>query len=180
MSWDRAISFTLKWEGGYVDDPDDSGGKTNMGITESVLKAAYSAKIVPHCNIRALTKAEAIAIYQARYWNPYEWARYGASIDMIQFDVTVNSGPGNMARITQRACVSLGQNITIDGKWGPQTRAALYSLAWSKGAPLAKMLLVKRLNFFDAIVASRPSQKKFLKGWRNRVYALAKAAGVRL
>lgn len=180
MSWDRAITFTLRWEGGYVNNPYDRGGPTNMGITEKVLKDAFGAKIVPHCNIKALTKAEAIAIYQARYWNPYNWARYGSPVDMIQFDVTVNSGPGNMARITQRACVSLGVNVVIDGAWGPKTAAALYSLAWSKGAALSKMLLVKRINFIEAVVAARPDQKRFRSGWLNRINALAKDCGIRL
>ncbi len=180
MSWAKAIAFTLQWEGGYVNDPDDSGGPTNMGITQAVLRAAYTAKIVPHDNIRKLTKAEAMTIYQARYWNPYNWARYGAPVDMILFDCTVNNGPGNMAKIAQRACVSLGQNITIDGLWGPQTRTALYALAWSKGAALSKMLIVKRINFYHAIVDAKPVKKKYLKGWLRRVNNLAAAVGIKL
>ena len=130
--------------------------------------------------MRYLTKAEAIAIYKARYWDAYDWGGYPAPIDEIMFDITVNSGIGNAAKIAQRACVSLGSKLDIDGKWGPLSRSALYEQAWIRGAALAKMLLVKRINFYAAIVASRPSQKKFLGGWRNRVYALAKAAGVKL
>ena len=29
----KAISTTLKWEGGYTDHPKDPGGPTNFGIT---------------------------------------------------------------------------------------------------------------------------------------------------
>ena len=32
----------LKWEGGFVDDPDDAGGATNMGVTISTLQAMES------------------------------------------------------------------------------------------------------------------------------------------
>lgn len=180
MSWDRAIAFTLKWEGGYVNDPLDRGGATNMGITQYVLNAAYASGLVNCQNVRYLTKAQAMTIYKARYWEAYDWGGYPQPIDMIMFDCTVNSGIGNAARIAQRACVSLGSKLEIDGKWGPLSRSALYAQAWERGAALARMLLVKRLNFFDAIVASRPNQKRFLPGWRNRVYALAKDCGVRL
>lgn len=180
MSWIKAIAFVFHWEGGYSDDPDDDGGRTNMGITQSVLNSAYTAKIVSHNDVRRLTKAEATIIYQAKYWNPYDWGRYGEPADMILFDITVNNGPGNMAKLAQRACVSLGQNIVIDGKWGPKTRAALYTLAWSKGAALSKMLLTKRLNFYDAIVMSKPSKRKYLGGWSNRTNDLARKCGIKL
>lgn len=180
MSWSKAIAFVFRWEGGYVNDPDDRGKETNMGITKAVLNAAYTAKIVSHNDVRKLTKAEATTIYQARYWNPYQWDQYGEPVDMILFDMAVNNGAGNMAKIAQRACVSLGQNIVIDGRWGPKTRNALYKLAWTNGLALSKMLLVKRWNFYDAIVASRPNQRKYLGGWRNRTNDLARKCGIKL
>lgn len=163
-----------------MNDPLDRGGETNMGITKAVLNAAYTAKIVSHNDVRKLTKADATTIYQAKYWNPYNWGRYGEPVDMILFDITVNNGPGNMTKLAQRACVSLGQNIVIDGKWGPKTREALYTVAWWNGAALSKMLLVKRLNFYDSIVMSKPSQQKYLTGWRNRTNNLARKCGIRL
>ena len=180
MSWDRAIAFTLRWEGGYVNNPADKGGPTNRGITQGTLAAAYASGIVKHCNIKALSKAEAMSIYHTKYWDPYDWGRYGEPVDMIMFDMAVNHGMGGAARIAQRACVSLGASIAIDGKWGPQTRGVLYEVAWKNGLALSKMLITKRLAFYDRIVAARPSQKSFLKGWRNRTFALAKECGVRV
>lgn len=180
MSWDKAITFALKWEGGYVSHKNDKGGPTNRGITQAVLTAAYASGLVKCQDVRYLTKAEAITIYKARYWDAYDWGGYPAPIDQIMFDITVNSGIGNAALIAQRACVSLGSKLEIDGKWGPLSRRALYEQAWTRGAALAKMLLVKRLNFYNAIVASRPDQRVFLPGWRNRTYALAKDCGIKL
>ena len=29
----KLAPFILKWEGGFVNDPDDLGGATNMGVT---------------------------------------------------------------------------------------------------------------------------------------------------
>lgn len=30
---EKLTPFILKWEGGFVNDPDDLGGATNMGVT---------------------------------------------------------------------------------------------------------------------------------------------------
>ena len=163
-----------------MNNPADRGGPTNRGITQGTLSAAYAAGIVKHNNIKALTKAEAMAIYNVRYWDPYDWGRYGEPLDMIMFDMAVNHGMGNTSRIAQRACASLGAFIVIDGKWGPQTREALYKLAWKNGLVLSKMLLTKRLNFYDAIITARPNQKRFRDGWRNRTFALAKEARIKM
>ncbi|MEA5034253.1 glycoside hydrolase family 108 protein [Cloacibacillus evryensis] len=180
MSFQRAIGFTLLWEGGYVNDPLDRGGETNRGITRGTLQHAHKAGLVDHADVKALTKAEAIKIYKANYWDCYDWGRYGEPVDMILFDVCVNHGLGGVAKIVQRACVSCGADVKIDGKWGPKTREALYRLAWANGLYLSKMLIIKRLNYYDKIVEARPEQKKFLKGWCNRTRALAKACGVKV
>jgi lysozyme family protein len=47
------------WEGGYVDDPDDPGGETNMGIS----KRSY-----PKQDIKNLTRDRAIEIYYEDFW----------------------------------------------------------------------------------------------------------------
>lgn len=55
-------------------------------------------------------------------------------------------------------------NVTQDGIVGPKTIAALNA---------AKDISVKvyqaRKSFFEAIVKRNPSQKKWLKGWMNRL-----------
>lgn len=163
-----------------MNHPADKGGATNMGITQGALNAAYKKKLVGHTNVRALSKDEALLIYRASYWDPHDWGRYGEPVDMILFDVCVNHGLGGCAKIAQRACVSCGAEVVIDGKWGPQTREALYKLAWANGLFLSKMLVIKRLNFYDRIVEARPSQHVFLKGWCRRTRALAVACGVKV
>lgn len=180
MSFDRAISFTLKWEGGYTNHPLDKGGATNRGITQSTLNAAFNTGLVKHNIIDALSREEAVAIYKKTYWDRYGWGSFSAPLDMILFDITVNHGIGNTAKIAQRACVSLGQIVAMDGKWGPQTRRALLSLESRDSLALSRMLIIKRLNFYESIVKSRPSQKVFLKGWLRRSSDLAKASGIKI
>lgn len=94
MSWEKAIAFTLRWEGGYTNHPADKGGPTNRGITQATLNHAHKCGIVRHNNVKALTRDEACAIYKANYWLPKNWARYGESADMILFDINVNHGMG--------------------------------------------------------------------------------------
>ncbi len=51
------------WEGGYVSDPDDPGGETNMGIS----KRSY-----PTLDIKHLTRDDAVAIYYRDFWQKYK------------------------------------------------------------------------------------------------------------
>jgi lysozyme family protein len=37
MPFDTCLPIILKSEGGFVDDPDDPGGATNLGITLEIL-----------------------------------------------------------------------------------------------------------------------------------------------
>ena len=58
MDFREAIEVILKHEGGYVNDPVDPGGETNMGIS----KRAY-----PDLDIKGLTKQSVREIYYKDY-----------------------------------------------------------------------------------------------------------------
>jgi len=86
MSWtdfDQAVEFTLRWEGGYENDPDDPGGETNWGIS----KRAY-----PNLDIKNLTKEQAIVIYESDYWIPSGCSLWEWPLNLIVFDTAVNCG----------------------------------------------------------------------------------------
>ena len=51
---DACLDFVFEREGGYVDDPDDPGGATNMGITLATL-AAWRGREVSKAEVRALS-----------------------------------------------------------------------------------------------------------------------------
>ena len=82
-TWEKAIEFVLKWEGGYVFNPDDPGGETNFGIS----KRAH-----PELDIKNLTKEHAVVIYKKGYWGPIEGDLLPWPLDMIMFDTSVNCG----------------------------------------------------------------------------------------
>ena len=87
--FDKIIEFTLKYEGGYVNDPDDPGGETKFGIS----KRSY-----PNVNIADLTKIDAIKIYERDYWKAVDFGPMDDKVKMALFDTAVNCGAGTARR----------------------------------------------------------------------------------
>lgn len=44
----KLAPFIQRWEGGFVDDPDDLGGATNMGVTIATYKVYRKRKGLPN------------------------------------------------------------------------------------------------------------------------------------
>jgi lysozyme family protein len=55
----RVMAFVLRYEGGYVNHPEDPGGETKYGIS----KRSY-----PNEDIKNLTLERALQIYHENYW----------------------------------------------------------------------------------------------------------------
>lgn len=154
--------FTRQFEGGYVNDPDDPGGETNLGVTKSVwLNWCRSRGITPK-PMRTLTAADVEPLYEALYWRPLA-AAFPWPLSAALYDMSVNHGTG-------------------DGNpWdeGGKEEGATF-LAWKakqlapKGNPLQLALAAcdARDQMYHAIVANRPKSKKFLNGWLRRSAAL--------
>lgn len=79
----QALKFTLKWEGGYVNDPDDPGGETKWGI---------SKRANPSVDIKNLTMEQAAEIYRVKYWEPAGCPALGMAEASAVFDTAVNCG----------------------------------------------------------------------------------------
>ncbi len=92
--FDKALDFTLSWEGGYSNDPVDPGGETNFGIS----KRAY-----PNVDIKALTRESASAIYERDYWKGGGCHLLPWSLNACHFDACVNHGPGRAAGFLKMA-----------------------------------------------------------------------------
>lgn len=87
-SFDKALEFTLRWEGGYVFDHDDPGGETKYGIS----KRAY-----PNVNIKELTREQAGDIYKRDYWNTFNCDNLSVADACAVFDTCVNCGVARTA-----------------------------------------------------------------------------------
>jgi lysozyme family protein len=182
-NWQKSFNNVLKYEGGYVNDPLDMGGETNMGITKNTLTKAKNEGIVrPEVTVRTLTKDDASKIYKAYYWDKMGCDDYEIPIDHIIFDTVVNHGIKGGSRIIQRAINSMnidGIKLVTDGIFGKLSREAVDRIcALGNTLNFGKMILIKRKSYYDDIIANKPSQAKFRRGWYNRINNLAKDCGI--
>jgi lysozyme family protein len=89
----RCLDFTLKYEGGYSNHSKDPGGPTNMGITIATLSHELGRRATIS-DVMGMTKATAENIYHKKFWNTVNGDDLPAGVDLMMFDIAVNSGPG--------------------------------------------------------------------------------------
>jgi lysozyme family protein len=120
--FDECLDFTLREEGGYVDDPADPGGATNMGITLATLRQWSDDPDLGPPQVEDMTQRTAAAIYHVMYWNPLRADALPAGVDLSVFDFGVNAGIWRSARLLQQSLGFSGD--AVDGCVGPETLAA--------------------------------------------------------
>ncbi len=170
------INRVIGIEGGYVDNPRDSGGKTKWGIT-----AATARK--HGLDVRYITSDQARSIYISDFWNPMNLdgvASLSPAIAEELFDSGVNLGPSRAAQWLQRALNVLNQHgqqwpdLTVDGDIGVKTLEAIDKFFRIRGkraeAVLLNMLNAIQGNFYIDLAERRPKDEAFEYGWQaNRV-----------
>lgn len=122
MSFDSSLAFVLGFEGGYVNDPRDHGGATNLGITQRTLDTARLAHAgwgLPG-DVGSLKRADAARIYRADYWDAVRGDDLPPAVAFLAFDCAVNQGPGRARKWLQGAV-----GATPDGDMGPKTMEAI-------------------------------------------------------
>lgn len=177
--FDTAMKRVAQMEGGYVNDALDRGGETNHGITIAVARAfGY------HGAMRDLTKAEALAIYRARYWTQPGFDRIepiSPEVAAWLLDFGINGGQAAAGAILQRALNVLNDrgaiypDLTVDGACGAMTRAALAALLAKRGAEgraiLPKLLTALQAARYVEIMERDGTQERFGWGWMRRAFA---------
>ena len=177
---DQIIDEVIRVEGGYVNDPADSGGETNYGITIAVARAnGYQGAM------RDMPREFAELVYRKRY---IDGPRFDAVLAMDAdigaelIDTGVNMGPHRAAEFLQRWLNGFNdtgsryQALFVDGRVGDVTLAALRAFLNWRGAQ-GKVVMLAALNGLQAsryleITEAKPSQRRFLYGWMlNRVAA---------
>lgn len=137
---DRVFGF----EGGYSNDPKDPGGETKYGIS----KRAY-----PKEDIAALTRERAAEIYAKDYAKPF--LQLHPALGYQMFDFSINVGVNKATKILQ-----LILDVTVDGKLGPKTLAAIVDARL-----VAERLLAERLEYYTWL----RGWERYGKGWARRV-----------
>ena len=164
-NFQKALVFTLKWEGGLSDHPNDSGGLTNMGITQAFWDANY-IRDFPR-SVRDLTKDQAEYIYHDRIWKKCGCELVSEpTLQVVMFDTAVNFGVAGGIMFIQEAL-----DINMDGVLGDYTKGRL--LHHGNHKELASKIVNNRIAYRYVRVAAKPDQKDFLQGWLNRDRDLA-------
>jgi len=149
----------LKWEGGYVNNPFDKGGATNMGVTLATWQH-LGHPTATEDDIKNLTQDDFKMVLR-QYWNQWQADQIvNQSIAEILVDWVWGSGIWGI-KIPQQI---LG--VVADGQVGAHTLAAINS---ANQADLFNKLFEARQNFLNQIVDNNPTQKVFLQGWLNRL-----------
>ncbi len=145
------IDWVISIEGGLVEDAKDEGGVTKYGISQN----AY-----PALDIRALTRSQAVQIYQRDYWERCRCSDLPLRLRLLVFDAAVNQGQDAAVKMLQ-----LSANVVIDGVIGPKT------LAGANGVTVAEYAAQRMRRYgitfgFDV----------FGLGWSRRLMACITAA----
>jgi lysozyme family protein len=153
----QAIQITLKNEGGYVNNPLDSGGATNFGILQ---------RDWPSVNIAAITAEQAASWYQTttqpqRFNNPlYSQINSQAILNKL-FDMGVLFGVGSAVMMLQQVL-----QVTADGGFGPATLAALNA----DDSDMTLSAYKSRLHQHEIGVGeAHPTDIVFEEGWGTRI-----------
>jgi lysozyme family protein len=151
-----ALQAVLKHEGGYVNNPKDPGGETNLGCTKAVWEE-HCGHPVDTKTMKALTPADVAPLYKRKYWDKVCGDDLPSGVDYVVFDAAINSGPGRAAKWLQ-SCVG----VEPDGGIGPKTLAAVRAFDPQQ---LVKDYAKRRLSFMMDL----PTWGTFGKGWTRRV-----------
>ncbi|NCB42928.1 MAG: peptidoglycan domain protein [Clostridia bacterium] len=163
------LPFILSWEGGFVNDPLDKGGATNKGVTIATWKRCGYDKDgdgdIDVNDLRLISKDDVLnRVLKPHYWDKWKADQIKSqSVANILVDWVWGSG-ANGIKIPQKL---LG--LTVDGIVGPKTLAAVNS---SDALVLFNTIKAEREAFLWRIVERDPTQKRFIKGWLNRLNAL--------
>jgi lysozyme family protein len=93
-NFERCLAVTLKWEGGYSNNPDDPGGPTMRGIIQREYDAWRKKNGLAPRPVRQIEEDELQSIYRGEYWNAIGCEDLPAGLDLCVFDAAVNSGVG--------------------------------------------------------------------------------------
>jgi lysozyme family protein len=122
-TFDRALVVVLKHESGYVNHPQDPGGRTNLGVTQRVWENWVGRKVT-EAEMRALTPAMVAPLYRKEYWDACRCGDMAPAVALVVFDMAVNAGVHRAVVLMQRI-VGTAQ----DGRIGPLTLNAIGSRA---------------------------------------------------
>jgi lysozyme family protein len=166
-NFDASFARIIKSEGGYVNDPADRGGETNLGVTIGAW-GAYLGRAIQPGEMKALTVDTVKPFYKSMYWDKVKGDDLPVGVDYCIFDFAVNAGVGRAAKFLQRAVGAVDDAVI-----GPGTLALVAKTTPGK---LLENFAKQKEAFYNTLAEKNPTQQKFLKGWLARVDHVQTAA----
>lgn len=169
----KMLERILGIEGGFVDDPADSGGATRWGVTERVARRhKYLGRMQDLPRETAL-----LILYSEFYLDPgyAEIYRIEPAIAEELVEFGINCGPATASLALQEGLNDLNDqgrlysDIAEDGAAGKQTREALLAYLRHRKVEGVKILLrdinCRQHHYYSKLVRRRPKDERFFYGW---------------
>ena len=158
-TFDKAFNLLIRFEGGYVNDPDDPGSETKFGIS----KRRY-----PNLDIKNLTIEQAKEIYKRDYWDKFNGDNLPPRVAIFLLQCAVNIGLKRSCILLQSATRRLlHSKLKLDGIIGPKTIAAVKQVPETQ--LLNELAIRQLLRYFRICHQINPKLSKFIRGWYRRV-----------
>ena len=159
-TFDKAMDFVFKWEGGLCEDKNDAGGITKYGVCLRFLKS-----IKPDAkreDIIHMTQEQAKDIFYNEFWLRCNCDQIPEKIAFALFDTAINMGCKQAVKLLQRTI-----ECKDDGIIGVVTINKCNDRVEEQDA-VVDVFLKKRSQFYKDLASKKPSQQVFLNGWLNR------------
>lgn len=137
--FDKMLNHILSQEGGYVNDPADSGGETNKGVTKATYDGYRRKKGLPTRSVKEITDAEVREVYHEIFTGSGADKIDDPRMALMVFDTAVGSGCAKAKELFKKS-----------------------------GGDIKKYEQLRR-DWYADIVRRKPKNQKFIKGWNNRV-----------
>lgn len=162
---DLLVPFILKWEGGWVNDPDDLGQATCKGVCFKTYKLYRQRKKLPKPtlgDLKNISDDEFTDILKTMFWDACRADNIQSqSVANAIVDWAWHSGTTTAAKEIQRVL-----EVKADGIIGNITLSAINS---QSPLPLFGKIKAARVKYIERICKSRPGNQKYYRGWMNRI-----------
>lgn len=179
----KIVQFIISHEGGFVNDPKDSGGATNKGVTLNTFRSIFgNNKSI--ADLKKMTTEQWNVVFNHCFWNKINGDDISSDkIAAVITDFAWNSGVSRAVKYAQTIL-----HVTVDGICGPKTVTALNGcdetdfvnsylndrrrfLLQSAGlsSSSANLYLAQTNPAKISTARSKDKDKKYIKGWLVRV-----------
>jgi lysozyme family protein len=180
------LDIIVKHEGGYVNDPDDTGGETYRGISRKYhpdipmwarIDVIKETRRINDNDVISELEEEVKSFYRENYWGGIKglWINY-QELAVKLFDMSIHLGLSRTVRLLQEGLNIfnlfgiLWQYIEEDGIFGEQTLDALtIADVKNRAIVLTKYLKCEQGHLYKKSIHDRTKNQKYAYSWYSRI-----------